>query len=66
MGPQPLAGVALRGGYQNLFLNESEVGLTLGAGLTGALEASRFQFDYAWAEHGRLGSTQRFSLGVTF
>lgn len=57
---------ALRGGYQNLFLEDSEVGLTLGAGLSGALEASRFKLDYAWAEHGRLGSTQRFSLGVAF
>lgn len=58
--------LALRGGYQNLFLNDSEVGLTLGAGLGGELETSRFQVDYAWAEHGRLGSTQRFSLGVSF
>jgi hypothetical protein len=58
--------LALRGGYQNLLLSDSEVGLTLGVGLNGVLDASQFQIDYAWAEHGRLGSTQRFSLAVSF
>jgi hypothetical protein len=58
--------LALRAGYQNLFLEDSEVGLTAGAGLGGLLDVYRYRFDYAWAEHGRLGSTQRLSLGVRF
>ncbi len=59
-------GVALRAGYQNLFLQDSEVGLTLGAGARVALGDSELQIDYAWADHGRLQSTQRFSLGFVF
>lgn len=58
--------VALRAGYQHLFLEESEVGLTLGAGVGGRLEDYRYRLNYAWADQGRLGSTQRFSLNVGF
>jgi hypothetical protein len=58
--------VALRAGYQNLFLEDSEVGLTLGAGVGGKLDVYRYRLDYAWADHGRLGSTQRFSLDIGF
>jgi len=58
--------LAVRGGYQNLFLKDSEVGLTLGAGLNLEVSDYRLRFDYGWAEHGRLENTQRFSLGVTF
>lgn len=58
--------VALRGGYQNLFLNDSEVGLTLGAGLYQEIGGLKLRFDYAWADHGRLEQTQRFTLGVAF
>lgn len=58
--------VALRAGYQNLFLEDSEVGLTLGAGVGGRLEDYRYRLNYAWAEQGRLGSTQRFSLNIGF
>ncbi len=57
---------ALRGGYQNLFLEDSEVGLALGAGLQHELGDFDFRFDYAWADHGRLENTQRFTLGITF
>ncbi len=58
--------LALRGGYQNLFLEDSEVGLTLGAGLQFELEDYGFQFDYAWADHGRLENAQRLTLGFKF
>lgn len=58
---------ALRGGYQNLFQKDSEVGLTLGAGLQGALsESVAYSLDYAWADHGRLDSTHRLTVGITF
>jgi hypothetical protein len=58
--------VALRAGYQNLFLVDSEVGLTLGAGVGGRLDEYRYRLNYAWADQGRLGSTQRFSLRIGF
>jgi hypothetical protein len=58
--------LAIRAGYQNLFMQDSEVGLTLGAGLGGLLDQTRYRLNYAWADHGRLGSTQRFSVGLGF
>jgi len=58
--------LALRAGYQNLFLEDSEVGLTLGAGVGGRLETYRYRLNYAWADQGRLGSTQRFGLDIGF
>jgi hypothetical protein len=58
---------ALRAGYQNLFQKDSEVGLTLGAGLQGNLsETLGYNLDYAWADHGRLDSTHRLTVGITF
>jgi len=56
----------LRAGYQNLFLKDSEVGLTLGAGLQLDVAGHFFQFDYAWADHGRLENAQRFTVGFLF
>jgi len=57
---------SLRAGYQNLFQQDSEVGLTLGAGMRYAFQGHRIHFDYAWADHGRLEDTQRFTFGVSF
>jgi len=58
--------VALRAGYQNLFQQDSDVGLTLGVGLQGGLGETGFQFDYAWANHDRLQETHRMTLAITF
>jgi hypothetical protein len=58
--------LALRAGWQNLFLQDSEVGLTLGAGLSGKLDVYHYHCDYAWADEGRLGHVHRLSLGLTF
>lgn len=58
--------LALRAGYQNLFLKDSEVGLTLGTGLNLKLAGYQFSFDYAWADHGRLQNSQRFTAGIIF
>lgn len=58
--------VALRTGYQNLFLPDSEVGFTAGGGLTGDLSDYSYRLNYAWADHGRLGGTHRISLGFAF
>jgi hypothetical protein len=57
---------ALRAGYQNLFLQDSDLGLTLGAGFHGRLDTFAFRADYAWADHLRLEGTHRFTLGITF
>lgn len=57
---------SLRGGYQNAFLTDSEVGLTIGAGLRYGVDNVNGFFDYAWADHGRLEATHRFTLGVLF
>lgn len=56
----------LRGGYQNLFLQDSEVGLTLGGGIRYVLGTSAVSIDYAWANHGRLKDAHRLTLGVSF
>ncbi|MGB9591890.1 MAG: PorV/PorQ family protein, partial [Candidatus Kryptoniota bacterium] len=57
---------SFRAGYQNLFQQDSEMGLTLGAGIKYDLYKYMFHFDYAWADAGRLGSTQRFTVGLAF
>ncbi|HEY3217024.1 MAG TPA: PorV/PorQ family protein [Candidatus Eisenbacteria bacterium] len=58
--------VAVRIGYQDLFLPDSEEGLTLGTGLKGRHETLDYRLDYAWADHGRLGDTHRLTLGFSF
>ena len=58
--------VSLRAGWQNLFLQDSEVGLALGAGLQGRLDVYHYHCDYAWADEGRLGHVHRISLGLSF
>lgn len=57
---------SLRGGYQNLFLQDSEVGLTLGAGLHYRMADYGVSFDYAWANYGRLDETHRLTFGIQF
>ncbi len=54
--------LSLRGGYQNLFLEDSIVGLTLGSGIQVDVQGFALHFDYAWADYGRLQNTQRFTL----
>ncbi len=58
--------VALRGGWQDLFQKDAEVGLTLGLGVSGRIEGSAFDFDYAWADHGRLQETHRVTIALRF
>jgi hypothetical protein len=58
--------VSLRLGYQNLFLDDSEVGLTLGAGFAGKANNFGYRVDYAWADHQRLDGTHRVTVGVGF
>lgn len=59
--------ISARVGYQDLFLEDAEGGLTAGAGINYALGDLGFRFDYAWGDHGDLlGTTQRFTLGLSF
>ena len=58
---------AVRGGYRDLFLKDSEGGLVLGAGArVGFSGTSDISFDYAWADYGRLNGTHRFTVGIHF
>ncbi len=57
---------SLRTGYQKLFQKDSEVGLTAGVGIQYPIAKYVFKLDYGWAEHGRLKSTQKFSVGIEF
>jgi hypothetical protein len=54
----------LRGGYK---INCSEEGLALGGGLRTTLSRdTKLVLDYSWQDLGRLESSQRFSVGITF
>jgi len=57
---------SVRAGYQHLFQEDSEVGLTLGGGIDSDLLDFPIHIDYAWADHGRLGDVQRISVGMGF
>lgn len=57
--------IALRAGYQNLFQQDSEVGLTLGAGFEYEMSGYQLNFDYGWADHGRLNEAHRITIGIT-
>lgn len=58
---------AVRGGYRDLLLKDSEGGLVLGAGANvGFSGSTELSFDYAWADYGRLNGTHRFTVGIHF
>jgi len=58
---------AVRAGWRELFAEDAEGGLTLGAGWTGEMNNSLgFDFAYAYADQGRLGSVHRLTVGVDF
>ena len=59
--------VFLRAGFKNLFMKDSEEGLTAGAGIIYPLTRRvKLTLDYAYAEFGILENVQRFSLGIEF
>lgn len=57
---------SLRAGYKNLFLKDSEEGLTMGAGLDVPLGGIRFRADYGYEVFGRLSDIQNFSIAMVF
>ncbi len=60
--------VFLRGGYQSLFLQDAEGGLSLGAGLKTKMLFSRAaaKIDYAYQDRGRLEAVHVFAIGIEF
>ncbi|MFQ5603068.1 MAG: PorV/PorQ family protein [bacterium] len=58
----------LRGGYQSLFLDDAEGGLSFGAGLKLNMLFSKapIKIDYAFRDMGRLEDTHVFSIAVSF
>lgn len=59
--------IAFRGGYRNLFEEDGEKGLTVGAGLNVRIDRSlRARFDYAYADFGRLEATHWFTFDLQF
>lgn len=59
--------LSLRGGYQHLFQQDAETGLTLGFGLKYTISTLyEARIDYAWNDYGRIGDVQRFTVGFGF
>ncbi len=58
---------SLRAGYKDMFLEDSEESLTLGAGFKQMIVGNvGLQVDYQYGDFGRLKEVQKFSLGITF
>ncbi|MEW6653414.1 MAG: PorV/PorQ family protein [Bacteroidota bacterium] len=59
--------VFLRAGYNSIFEEDTEKGLTLGFGLNyRIMDMLKAKVDYAYQDFGRLKSVHYFSIGVTF
>ncbi len=57
----------LRGGYRQLFLEDAEGGLSLGAGLWYAFSPSfKIRADYAWSDYGRLSAVNMFTFSIIY
>jgi hypothetical protein len=59
--------LVLRGGFNDLFLEQRETGLTLGAGVKAQLNSGLgFTADYAYQDFEHLGNISRFSFVLVF
>ncbi len=59
--------IALRGGYNSLFLESAEERFTMGFGIQQNLIGStQITIDYAYQEYRRLKNAQKFSIGIIF
>jgi hypothetical protein len=58
----------IRGGFNSLFLKDSEGGLTLGVGINTKMlfSSAEFTFDYAYRDFGRLNNVHTLSAGIRF
>jgi hypothetical protein len=59
---------SIRGGYNSLFLQDAEGGLSFGVGVNSnmLLSTAAVNFDYAFRDFGRLKNVHNFSLGIKF
>lgn len=59
---------SIRGGYNSLFLQDAEGGLSFGAGVNSKmlLSTAVVNFDYAFRDFGRLKNVHNFSIGIKF
>ena len=55
----------LRGGYQALFLEDSQEGFTVGAGVYAKTSGLTFKIDYAYQEFGLLDNVQMFTVRLS-
>jgi hypothetical protein len=59
--------VSARAGFENIGMEDREGGLTLGGGIRVPIRTNfDVRVNYAWTDRGRLGDTQRFSVGFNF
>ena len=59
--------IYLRAGYNSLFEEDSEKGLTLGFGLNYRIvDLVKIKLDYAYQDFGRLKDVHYFSVGINF
>ncbi len=58
--------IFLRGGYKALFLENSEQGLTFGAGLKYDAVGTNLKFDFGWADYGRLKNVKFVSFAIKY
>ncbi len=57
----------LRGGYESLFLDNSEKGMSLGAGIKYLVIGNLWTtFNYSYSDFGRLNNVQRVSINLNF
>ncbi len=56
----------LRGGYKALFLEDSEQGPTFGAGLQYDAVGTNLNFDFGWADYGRLENVKFVSFAIRY
>ena len=58
--------IFLRAGYKSLFMENSEQGLTFGAGIRYDVVGSSLKFDFGWADYGRLKNVQFVSVAIRY
>jgi len=60
--------IIFRGGYNSLFLQDGEGGLSLGVGVNSKMlfSVATVNFDYAFRDFGRLQNIHTFSVGIRF
>lgn len=62
----PIKHIALRAGYRELFLKDSEGNLTMGAGLSYPFGSMKLNLDYAYCDFGRLDNVNKFTFMLSF